>query len=161
MEPSSGNRRRGRPRAFAEPELSEADGRSALSHRHRQNRAFARQARRRLAELWWREELPEDLFVPQCVLMELGRIRDNAKFGEAAWWYVFSAGGLAAKQAAVKIKQMRMGNVRQEGPMTLYKRLVKTVKDFQVDYPNASFHHVEGQLNLALQTISNLRQYRP
>jgi hypothetical protein len=161
MEPSSVNRpKRGRPKAFSERELSDAGGRSALSHRHLQNRAYAQQARRRLAGLWWWEDLYKVRSIPQCVLGELGRIEDSAKFREAAWWYVSSARGLAAKTAAAKIKQMRTGKTLQEGPATLYERLMKTIKDFRISYPDASLLYVEGQVKLALDTVRRFQRHR-
>lgn len=161
MDPSSENRRRrGRPRAFSERELSDVEGRTALSHRHRQNRAYAQHAQRRLAELWWWEGLSEGLSVRQCVLAELGRIQDPAEFREAAWWYVFYARRLTAKQAAVKIKQIRMDNTPQEGPVTLYKYLMKSIKDFRILHPDASLLYVEGQVKLALDTVRRFQQHR-
>jgi hypothetical protein len=161
MEPSSVNRpKRGRPKAFSERELSDAGGRSALSHRHLQNRAYAQQAQRRLMEVWWWEDLSKGLSIPQCVLGELGRIEDSAKFREAAWWYVSSARGLAAKTAAAKIKQMRTGKTLQEGPATLYERLMKTIKDFRISYPDASLLYVEGQVKLALDTVRRFQRHR-
>ena len=154
MEPSSVNRRkRGRPITFSEQELSDAEGRSALSHRHLQNRAYAQQAQRRLTELWWWEDLSKGRSIPQCVLSELGRIEESAKFQEAALWYVSSARDLAAKTAAAKIKQMRTGKTPQEGPVTLYNHLMKTIEDFKIRYPDASLQYVEGQIKLALDTL--------
>jgi hypothetical protein len=153
MEPSSESSRLGRPRAFSEWELSDAEERSVVSHRHRQNRAYAQRARSRLAELWWWEELSEGQSTPQCVFTELGRIEDEAKFREAAWWYGFYARGLKAKQAASRIKEMRTGTTPQEGPATLYERLMKTVEDFQVVYPEASLSYVEEQVLLLLETV--------
>ncbi len=161
MEPSSVNRRkRGRPRAFSERELSDAEGRSALSHRHLQNRAYAQQAQRRLTGLWWWEDLSKGRSIPQCVLSELGRIEDSAKFQEAAWWYVFSARDLAAKTAAAKIKQMRTGKTPQEGPVTLYERLMKVIEDFRSLYPDVSLQYVEGQVKLALDTARRFQRHR-
>jgi hypothetical protein len=161
MEASSENRRRGRPEAFSDKELSDAERRAALSRRQRQNRAYARRAGLRLADLWWWEELYEGPSVPQCVLAELGRIRDDAPFREAASWYAFSARDLTAKQAATKIKEMRTGTTPQEGPATLYERLVRTVEDFLVAYPGASLRYVEGQTELVLDTIRKNRAYTP
>ncbi len=161
MEPSSVNRgKRGRPRAFSEQELSDAEGRSVLSHRHRQNRACAQQAQRRLTGLWWWEDLSKGRSIPQCVLSELGRIEDSARFQEAAWWYVSSARDLAAKTAAAKIKQMRTGKTLQEGPVTLYERLMKTIRDFRISYPDASLLYVEGQVKLALDTVKRSQRHR-
>jgi len=161
MEPSSGNRRRtGRPRVFSERELSDAEGRTILSHRHRQNRAYAQRAHRRLAELWWWEDLSKGQPIPQCVLAELGRIEDSAKFREAAWWYGSSARRLMAKQAASKIKEMRTGRTPQEGPVTLYKHLMKVIEDFRISHPDASLIYEEGQVKLALDTVRRFRQYR-
>lgn len=57
----------------------------------------------------------EDLSVPQCVLTELGRIQDEAQFREAASWYSLYVGGLTAKQAASKIREMRTGKTPEEG----------------------------------------------
>jgi hypothetical protein len=154
MEPPSENRQRGRPRAFSERELSDAGGRSALSLRHLQNRAYAQQAQHRLTGLWWWEDISKGRPpIPQCVLTELGRIEDSAKFQEAAWWYAFSARGLAAKTAAAKIKQMRTGKTPQEGPVTLYMDLMKVIEDFRLRYPYTSLQYVEGQVKLALDTV--------
>jgi hypothetical protein len=106
-------------------------------------------ARLLLAELWWWEELYKGPSVPQCVLAELGRIQNDAKFREAAWWYVSSAQALTAKHAAARIKEMRTGiTTPQEGPATLYERLLRTVEDFLVAYPGASLRYVEGQIEL-------------
>ena len=161
MEASSVNRRkRGRPRTFPERELSDAEGRSALSRRHLQNRAYAQQAKRRLRGLWWWEDLSKGRPIPQCVLTELGRIEDSTKFQEAAWWYVFSARRLAAKSAATKIKQMRTGKTPQEGPVTLYEHLMKAIEDFQTLYPEASLLYVEGQVKLALDTVRRFQRHR-
>jgi hypothetical protein len=162
MEPPSENRhRRGRPRTFSERELSTAERRSALSLRHLQNRAYAQQAQRRLTELWWWEALSKKgRPIPQCVLTELGRIEDSAKFQEAAWWYVSSARGLAAKTAAAKIKQMRMGKTPQEGPVTLYEHLMNVIEDFQSLYPDASLLYVERQVKLALDTVRRFERHR-
>jgi hypothetical protein len=160
MEPSSVSRRkRGRPRAFSERELSDAEGRSALSHRHLQNRAYAQRARQRLAGLWWWEALSKGRPIAQCVLAELGRIEDSAKFREAAW-YASSTRGLAAKTAAAKIKQMRTGKTPQEGPATLYEHLMKDIKDFRISYPDASLLYVEGQVKLALDTVRSFQRHR-
>jgi len=153
MEPSSENRQRGRPRVFSERELSEAEGRDPLSHRHLRNRAHAQQTQRRLTGLWWWEDLFKRRSIPQRVLTELGRIEDSAKFQEAAWWYAFSARGLAAKTATARIKQMRTGKTPQEGPVTLYNHLMKTIDDFKIRYPDASLQYVEGQIKLALNTV--------
>jgi hypothetical protein len=161
MEPSSVSRRkRGRPKVFSERELSDAGGRSALSHRHLQNRAYAQRARQRLAGLWWWEVLSKGRSIPQGVLIELGRIEDSAKFQEAAWWYLSSARGLAAKTAAAKIKQMRTGKTPQEGPATLYEHLMKVIKDFRISYPDASLLYVEGQIKLALDTVRRFQRHR-
>jgi hypothetical protein len=159
MEPSSENSRRGRPRAFSELELNEADERSILSPRHRQNRAYARRAHRRLLEQLWWKELSDDSPVPQCVLTELGRIKDEVGFGEAAWWYWYCGQNVSAKQAAAQIKVMRMGTTPQEGPTTLCERLLKTVNEFRVGYPDASLLYVEGQVELALEMVRRLRQH--
>ena len=44
---------------FSAEELKNVEGRSALSYRHLQNRAYAQRARRRLAELlWWEDMCP-------------------------------------------------------------------------------------------------------
>ncbi len=156
MEPSSENsesRRRGRPRAFSQGELRDAEERPTLSTRHRQNRAYAERARRRLADLGGWEELSEGLPVPLCVLTELGRIRDEARFRDAAWSYGFYAERLTAKQAAERVKQMRLGMIPEEGPGTLYVPLMKVVRDFRVHYPNASLRYQEGQVELVLKTI--------
>jgi hypothetical protein len=160
MEPSSVNRRkRGRPKAFSERELSDAEGRSALSRRHLQNRAYAQRAQRRLTGLWW-----NDMFkgrpIPQCVLTELGRIEESAKFREAAWWYVSSARDLAGKTAAAKLRQMRTGKAPQEGPVTLYERLMNVIEDFRSLYPDASVLYVEGQVKLALDTVRRFQRHR-
>ncbi len=160
MEPSSENRRRGRPRAFSERELSDAEQRGALSERHRQNRAYSEWARRRLGDLWWWHSLSGGRSVPQCVLAELGRIKDDATFTEAAWWYCFSARDLKAKQVAAKIKEMRTGKAPQEGPMTLYKRLMKEINDFRVSHPDASLLYVEGQVRHALDTVRRFQRCR-
>jgi hypothetical protein len=150
MEPSSENRRkRGRPTAFSERVLRDAEGRSALSKRQLQNRAYAQQAQRRLAELWW-AELSKGRSISQVVLAELGRIEDDGKFREAAWWFIFYAQGLTAKQAANQIRQMRTGKVSQEGPVTLYNHLMKTIEAFKIRYPEASLQYVERQIKLAL-----------
>ncbi len=159
VEPSSKNRSRGRPKAFSERELRDAEERATLSTRHRQNRVYAERARRRLADLGWWEELSEGLPVPLCVLTELGRIRDEARFRDAAWSYGFSAQRLTAKQAAETIKQMRTGITPEEGPGTLYVRLMRTVENFRIAYPDASIRYVEGQVELALQTVRHLRRY--
>jgi hypothetical protein len=160
MEPSSVNRpKRGRPKAFSERELSDAGGRSALSHRHLQNRAYAQQAQRRLAGLWWWEDPSKGRSIPQCVLSELGRIEDSAKFQEAAWWYVSSAQGLAAKTAAAKIKQIRTGKTPQEGPVTLYEGLMNVIEDFRSLYPDASLLYVEGQVKLVLDTVRRFQSH--
>lgn len=157
VESSTENRPRGRPNAFSERELSDAAVRDTLSRRHRQNRAYAQRARQLLSELGWWEDLSEGLPVQQCVLTELGRIRDDETFGEAAWWYGFSGRGLTAKQAAAKIKEMRTGKTPEEGRAQLYLRLMDTIKDFRVSYPDASLRYVEGQVDLALKTIRYLQ----
>lgn len=82
MEPSSESRRRGRSNAFSKGELKEVGARAALSRRHLQNRAYAKRARLRLAGLWW-EEVRGGPDVPQCVLAELGRMKEDAEFGDA------------------------------------------------------------------------------
>ena len=97
--------------------------------------------------------------VPQCVLTELGRIKDGVGFGEAAWWYWYCGRNLSAKQAAARIKAMRIGKSPQEGPTTLCERLLKTMSDFKVDYPDASLLYIEGQIRLALDTVDYLRQH--
>jgi hypothetical protein len=154
MEPSSENRRkRGRPTAFSERELRDAEGRSSLSHRHLQNRAYAQQAQRRLAKVWWWAEVSKGRSISQVVLAELGRIEDGGKFQEAAWWYVFYSRGLTAKQAAAKIKRMRTGKVPLEGPVTLFEHLMKVIEDFWLLYPDASLQYVERQIKLALDTV--------
>ena len=131
-----------------------------MSRRQLQNRAYARRARGRLAEIWAWDEPREDLPVPrQSVLAELGRIADDATFREAAWWYRFSARGLTAKQAAARIREMRTGRIPQVGPATLYYRLVRTVEDFRVAYPGASLRYLEGQTELALETVRYLRRH--
>jgi DNA-binding PucR family transcriptional regulator len=104
---------------FSEEELGSSD----LSPRQKQNRAYAERGRGRLCQFWG-----EVRDAPLCVLAELGRIQDDAKFREAAWWYDFYARDLTAKQAAARIKQMRLGTTPQEGPATLYKRLMRTWK---------------------------------
>jgi hypothetical protein len=72
-----------------------------------------------------------------------------------------AAEGEAAEQAAAKIKEIRAGKKdSQEGPTTLYKRLMRTVEDFWVEYPDASLLHVEGLVKLALKTVSSFRQHR-
>jgi len=156
MDPSSENGRRGRPRAFSDGELVAAGERGPLSPRHLQDRAYARHAGRRLANLDWWENLIEDTRVPQCVLTELGRIQDDGRFGEAALWYAFSGGRLTAKQAAENIRRMRTGKVPEEGPGTLYVRLMRTVRDFRVAYPDASLRYQEGQVELVLRTIRQM-----
>jgi len=158
VEPSFENARRERPRAFSESELSDAEGRDALSHRQRQNRAYARRARLRLAELVWWEGLARGRPVPQCVLAELGRIEDGGKFAEAAWWYACSGRVLTAKQAAAKIKGMRRGRRRREDPTMLYKRLMRAVKDYRIAYPEVSLLSVEAQVRFALDTVRCFRR---
>ena len=140
--------------------MSDAEGRSTLSHRQLQNRAYAQQAQRRLTELWWWEDLSKGRSIPQCVLGEFGRIEDSATFQEAAWWYLSSARGLAAKTAAAKIKQMRTGKTPQEGPVTLYEHLMKVIEDFQSLYPDSSLLYVEGQVKLALETLDRIQRHR-
>jgi hypothetical protein len=158
MEPSSGNRRRGRPNAFSEAELKDAGGRASLSPRHLQNRAHALRARRRLAGLRWWQEVCGDPDVPQCVLCELGRIEDDARFRDAVWWHWYSGRDLSAKQAAEALKRMRTGKTPEEGPVTLYRRLMRTVEDFRRTYPDASVRYQEGQVELVLQTVRLARR---
>lgn len=158
MAAASENRRRGRPRAFSQQELSDVEGRSSLSERQRQNRAYAERARRRLGELWWWDSLSGGRSVPQCVLTELGRIEDDATFTEAAWWYVFFARNLKAKQVSAEIKRMRTGKTPQVGPATLYKRLMKEINDFRISYPDTTLLYVEGQVRLALDTVRRFRR---
>jgi hypothetical protein len=80
MEPSSKNRRiRGRPPSFSKEELGNSD----LSPRQKQNRAYAERARPRM-RCYWDEGWHKERDVPLCVLSELGRIQDDAKFFEAA-----------------------------------------------------------------------------
>lgn len=158
MEPSSESRRRGRPNAFPEEELTEVGGRASLSRRHLQNRAHAQRARRRLAGLWWWEEVCGRPVVPQCVLAELGRMEDEARFRDAVSWYWYSGLDLRAKQAAEKIKEMRTGKIPEEGPGTLYEPLMRAVRDFRVAYPDASLLYVEGQVELVLRTIRRARR---
>jgi len=158
MEPSSESRRRGRPNAFSEEELKEIGARASLSRRHLQNRAYAQRARLRLAGLWWWDEVCGDLNVPQCVLVEFGRTEDDARFGEAVCWYWYSGLDLSAKQAAEALKRMRTGKVPEEGPGTLYGRLMKAVGDFRVTYPDASLLYQEGQVELVLRTIRLARR---
>jgi hypothetical protein len=158
MEPSSGNRRRGRPNAFSEAELKDAGGRASLSPRHLQNRAYALRARRRLAGLRWWEEVCGDPDVPQCVLCELGRIEDDARFRDAVWWHWYSGRDLSAKQAAEALKRMRTGKTPEEGPVTLYRRLMRTVGDFRMSYPGASVRYQEDQVELVLRTIRLARR---
>jgi hypothetical protein len=50
--------------------------------------------------------------VPQCVLAELGRMEDDAEFGEAVWWHWYSGRNLSAKQAAEALKRMRTEDPR-------------------------------------------------
>ncbi len=156
MEASSENGWRGRPKAFSERELDDAKGDTFLSRRQLQNRALARRARLRLAGLWGKA--PEGMPVPQCVLAELGRIEDRAGFDRVAEWYREFGRDLSAKQAAAKIKDARIGRIPQEGPATLYERLVRTVEEFRVDYPDASPSYVEGQMELVLGTVRWLRR---
>ena len=158
MEASSESRRRGRPNEFSEGELEDVGGRASLSRRHLQNRAYAKRARRRLAGLWWWGEVCGGPDIPQCVLSELGRIKDNAEFAEAAWWYWYSGRDPRAKQAAEKIRQIRTGKTPEEGPGTLYGRLMKAVGDFRVSYPDASLRYQEGQVELVLRTILRARR---
>ncbi len=143
---------------FSEAELKDVGGRASLCRRHLQNRAYAQQARRRLAGLWWWEEVCGDPNVPQCVLAEFGRMEDDARFGEAVWWYWFSGRDLSAKQAAEALKRMRTGKTPEEGPGTLYGRLMKVVRDFRVTYPDASLRYQEGQVELVLRTIRFARR---
>lgn len=131
-------------------------GSSDLCTRQKQNRAYAQQARIRLAELWWWEELS----VPRCVLTEVGRIQDDALFREAAWWYGFYARGLKAKQAAAKIKEMRLGKTPLAGPATLYIRMMRTVRDFRIAYPDASHWYVEQLVELALRAVRSAQAAR-
>jgi hypothetical protein len=158
MEASSENALRGRPRVFSERELSDADERGALSHRQRQNRAYARRARLRLAELVWWEDLAKNLSVPQYVLAELGRIEDSGTFAEAAWWYTCSGRELTGKQVTAKIKEMRNGVRPREDPMLLYKRLMRTIKDYRISHPEASLLSVEGEIRLVLETVRRFPQ---
>lgn len=127
-----------------------------MSRRHLQNRAYALRASRCLAGLWWWKEVSEDLPVPQCVLAELGRMEDGAAFGEAVLWYWYEGGNLRAKQAAENIRRMRTGKVPEEGPGTLYVRLMRTVRDFRLAYPDASLRYQEGQVELVLRTIRQM-----
>ena len=159
MEASSESRRRGRPNAFSEEELTEAGGRASLSRRHLQNRAHAQRARRRLAGLWWWEEVCGGPYVPQCVLCELGRMNEDAALGDVAWWYWCSGLNLSAKQAAEKIRQMRTGKTPKEGSGTLYEPLMRAVRDFRVAYPDASLRYQEDQVELVLRTIRQMRNY--
>lgn len=130
-----------------------------MSRRHLQNRAYALRARRRLAGLWWWVEVCGGPDVPQCVLSELGRTEDGAGFGDAVWWYWFSGLNLSAKQAAEALKRMRTGKTTEEGPVTLYGRLMKAVGDFRVAYPDASLRYQEGQVELVLRTLRQMRNY--
>lgn len=143
---------------FTEAELEDAGGRASLSRRHLQNKVYAQRARLRLAGLWWWEEVCEGPYVPQCVLAELGRTEDGAAFGDAVWWYWWSGRDLSAKQAAEKIKRMRTGKIPEEGPGTLYGRLMKAVWDFRVAYPDASLRYQEGQVELVLRTIRSAQR---
>lgn len=129
-----------------------------MSRRHCQNRAYAHRARRRLANLWWWGELCEGSGVPQCVLAELGRIEDDARFRDAVWWHWYSGRNLSAKQAAEALKRMRTGKTPEEGPGTLYRRLMRTVEDFRRTYPDASLRYQEGQVELVLRTIRLARR---
>jgi hypothetical protein len=108
--------------------------------------------------LWWWEELSEGSSVPQCVLTELGRMEDEAVFGEAVWWYWYSGRDLSAKQAAETLKRMRTGKTSEEGPITLYRRLMRTVEDFRRTYPGASVRYQEDQVELVLRTVSLARR---
>lgn len=146
---------------FNEAELNDVGGRASLSRRHLQNRVYAQRARLRLVGLWWWEEVSEDLAVPQCVLVELGRMEDGAAFGEAASWYWYEGRDLRAKQAAEALKRMRTGKVPEEGPGMLYVRLMRTVRDFRVAYPEASLRYQEGQVELVLRTIRQVRNHGP
>ena len=96
--------------------------------------------------------------VPQTVLTELGRIEDDPTFTEATWWLCTYARGLTAKQVAATIKQMRTGKALREGPATLYKRLMREIRDFRILYPDASLLYVEGEVRLALDTVRRFRQ---
>lgn len=143
---------------FSEAELKDVGGRASLSQRHLQNRAYAQRARQRLAGLWWWEEVCEGPDVPQCVLCEFGRTEDDARFRDAVWWYWCSGLDLSAKQAAEKIRQMRTGRIPEEGPGTLYGRLMRAIRDFRVTYPDASLRYQEGQVELVLRTIRQARR---
>ncbi len=143
---------------FSVEELNRVGGPAPLSRRHLQNRAYAQRARLRLAGLWWWEEVCGGPDVPQCVLAELGRTEDDAGFQDAVSWYWYSGLDLRAKQAAEKIKQMRTGKTPEEGPGTLYGRLMRAVGDFRVAYPDASLWYQEGQVELVLRTIRLARR---
>jgi hypothetical protein len=109
---------------------------------------------------FWEEGWHKERYVPLCVLCELGRIEDDAEFWDAAWWYGFYARDLTAKQAAAKIRQMRTGNAPHEGPVTLYRQLMRAIEDFQILYPDASLLYVEGQVKHVLKTVRGFRQHR-
>jgi hypothetical protein len=72
----------------------------------------------------------------------------------------FQRSELSAKQATIKIKQIRTGKTPQEGPATLYKHLMKTIKDVRISYPDATHLYMEGDVKLALDTIRCFQQQR-